>query len=64
MTARFIARFIALYETRTDPAAFFARHLRNVHIPLAQTLPGSAAPPSAAIQAPSAAAGRTTCSPG
>jgi uncharacterized protein (TIGR02118 family) len=29
------ARFIALYETPADPAAF-DRHYRDVHIPLAR----------------------------
>ncbi|MFJ3339429.1 EthD family reductase [Streptomyces sp. NPDC086766] len=33
------ARFIALYETPADPAAFI-RHYRDVHIPLARQLPG------------------------
>ncbi|MCW2898771.1 MAG: ethyl tert-butyl ether degradation protein EthD [Streptosporangiaceae bacterium] len=33
------ARFIALYETPADPAAF-DRHYRDVHIPLARQLPG------------------------
>ncbi|MGV9560929.1 EthD family reductase [Streptomyces sp. NPDC003480] len=33
------ARFIALYETPADPAAF-DRHYHDVHIPLARRLPG------------------------
>lgn len=33
------ARFIALYETPADPAAF-DRHYREVHIPLARGLQG------------------------
>jgi len=32
-------RFLALYETPTDPEAF-DRHYREVHIPLARRLPG------------------------
>jgi uncharacterized protein (TIGR02118 family) len=32
-------RFLALYETPADPAAF-DRHYRDVHIPLASRLPG------------------------
>jgi hypothetical protein len=33
------ARFLAVYETPTDPKAF-DRHYRDVHIPIAQRLPG------------------------
>ncbi len=33
------ARFLAIYETPADPDTF-DRHYRNVHIPLAQRLPG------------------------
>ncbi|WP_316784786.1 EthD family reductase [Streptomyces sasae] len=33
------ARFIVLYETPADPAAF-DRHYRDVHLPLARRLPG------------------------
>ena len=33
------ARFLAVYETPADPNAF-DRHYRDVHIPLAQRLPG------------------------
>jgi uncharacterized protein (TIGR02118 family) len=33
------ARFVAVYETPDDPAAF-ERHYREVHVPLAQKLPG------------------------
>jgi uncharacterized protein (TIGR02118 family) len=33
------ARFLATYETPTDPDAF-DRHYREVHIPLARRLPG------------------------
>ena len=33
------ARFVALYETPDDPAAF-DRHYHDVHIPLAHTLSG------------------------
>jgi uncharacterized protein (TIGR02118 family) len=33
------ARFVAVYETSTDPDAF-DRHYRDVHIPIAQGLPG------------------------
>ncbi|MBV9383917.1 MAG: EthD family reductase [Streptosporangiaceae bacterium] len=33
------ARFLALYETPADSAAF-DRHYRNVHIPLLRQLPG------------------------
>lgn len=33
------ARFLALYETPTDPAAF-DRHYRQIHIPLLRQLPG------------------------
>ena len=33
------ARFLALYETPTDPEAF-DRHYREVHVPLAKKLPG------------------------
>jgi uncharacterized protein (TIGR02118 family) len=33
------ARFLALYETPADPAAF-DRHYREVHIPLGRRLPG------------------------
>jgi uncharacterized protein (TIGR02118 family) len=33
------ARFLAVYETPADPAAF-ERHYRDVHIPLAGKLPG------------------------
>ena len=33
------ARFVALYETPTDPEAF-DRHYREVHIPLGSRLPG------------------------
>jgi uncharacterized protein (TIGR02118 family) len=33
------ARFLALYETPADPAAF-DRHYREVHIPIARRLPG------------------------
>ncbi|HJP76338.1 MAG TPA: EthD family reductase [Pseudonocardiaceae bacterium] len=33
------ARFVALYETPADPAAF-EEHYHNVHIPLAYKLPG------------------------
>jgi len=33
------ARFLVLYETPADPAAF-ARHYREVHLPLARKLPG------------------------
>jgi uncharacterized protein (TIGR02118 family) len=33
------ARFLALYETPTDPEAF-DRHYREVHIPLGRRLPG------------------------
>ncbi|MFI7702835.1 EthD family reductase [Nonomuraea sp. NPDC049480] len=32
-------RFLALYETPADPAAF-DRHYREVHVPLARRLPG------------------------
>jgi len=32
-------RFLALYETPTDPEAFH-RHYREVHIPLGRRLPG------------------------
>jgi uncharacterized protein (TIGR02118 family) len=32
-------RFLALYETPADPAAF-DRHYRDVHIPLGSRLPG------------------------
>ena len=32
-------RFLALYETPTEPEAF-DRHYREVHIPLARQLPG------------------------
>jgi uncharacterized protein (TIGR02118 family) len=32
------ARFLALYETPTDPEAF-ARHYRQIHIPLIRQLP-------------------------
>ncbi len=32
-------RFLALYETPTDPEAF-DRHYREVHIPLGRQLPG------------------------
>jgi uncharacterized protein (TIGR02118 family) len=32
-------RFLALYETPADPAAF-ERHYRDVHIPLGSRLPG------------------------
>jgi uncharacterized protein (TIGR02118 family) len=34
-----IARFVAVYETPADPSAF-DRHYREVHVPLAQRLPG------------------------
>ncbi|MCL6670422.1 EthD family reductase [Streptomyces panaciradicis] len=33
------ARFLALYDTPADPAAF-ERHYREVHLPLAHKLPG------------------------
>ncbi|WP_030936024.1 EthD family reductase [Streptomyces sp. NRRL S-646] len=33
------ARFLVLYETPPDPAAF-DRHYREVHLPLARKLPG------------------------
>ena len=33
------AHFLAVYETPADPDAF-ARHYRDVHIPLVQRLPG------------------------
>jgi uncharacterized protein (TIGR02118 family) len=33
------ARFLAVYETPADPNAF-DRHYRDVHIPIAQRLPG------------------------
>ncbi len=33
------ARFLAVYDTPTDPDAF-ARHYRDLHIPLVQRLPG------------------------
>jgi uncharacterized protein (TIGR02118 family) len=33
------ARFLVLYETPADPAAF-DRHYREVHLPLARRLPG------------------------
>ena len=33
------ARFLATYETPTDPEAF-ARHYRETHVPLALRLPG------------------------
>ncbi len=33
------ATFLVLYSTPTDPAAF-ERHYRDVHAPLAKTLPG------------------------
>jgi uncharacterized protein (TIGR02118 family) len=33
------ARFLVLYETPADPAAF-DRHYRQVHVPLARRLPG------------------------
>ncbi|MFK0112108.1 EthD family reductase [Streptomyces sp. NPDC091217] len=33
------ARFIVLYETPADPAAF-DRHYRDVHLPLVRRLPG------------------------
>ena len=33
------ARFLALYETPTDPEAF-DRHYRQIHIPLLRQLPG------------------------
>ena len=33
------ARFLAVYETPADPAAF-GRHYREVHIPLLRQLPG------------------------
>ena len=33
------ARFLVLYETPADPAAF-DRHYREVHLPLARKLPG------------------------
>lgn len=33
------ARFLAVYETPADPAAF-GRHYHQVHIPLLRTLPG------------------------
>ncbi|GAA4215073.1 EthD family reductase [Actinocatenispora rupis] len=32
-------RFVAVYETPADPAAF-DRHYREVHVPLARRLPG------------------------
>jgi uncharacterized protein (TIGR02118 family) len=34
-----VIRFLVVYETPADPAAF-DRHYRDVHIPLAKTLPG------------------------
>ena len=34
-----MVRFLVLYETPADPAAF-DRHYRDVHIPLAKQLPG------------------------
>ncbi len=34
-----MVRFLVLYDTPADPAAF-ERHYREVHIPLAQKLPG------------------------
>ena len=33
------ARFLAVYETPSDPAAF-SRHYREMHIPLLRRLPG------------------------
>jgi uncharacterized protein (TIGR02118 family) len=33
------ARFVAVYETPADPGAF-DRHYQEVHVPLAQRLPG------------------------
>ncbi|MER6274461.1 EthD family reductase [Streptomyces sp900105755] len=55
------ARFIALYETPADPAAF-DRHYHAVHIPLVRRLPGPPATRSAATWSPSAAR-RTAWSP-
>ena len=34
-----MVRFLVVYETPTDPAAF-DRHYRDVHVPLAKALPG------------------------